>query len=132
MFRGTVEETRKNCVVLSRYLLRNLRKADVQIAMFRRNVRGARFLAYALLAWTARLVNLAKDSSPSSSRHASHPLPGAELVSITWLVSGNMMTLQTPGLSVSFFAMSPSGLHKKPHGSAGRGMVGSAIQAIPN
>ena len=60
------------------------------------------------------------------------PLPGAELVSITWLVSGNMMTLQTPGLSVSFFAMSPSGLHKKPHGGAGRGMVGSAIQAIPN
>jgi len=64
MFRGTVEEARKNCAALSRYLLRNLQKRDVQVAMFRRNVRGARFDPYALLAWTANLVNVAKDNPP--------------------------------------------------------------------
>jgi HTH-type transcriptional regulator / antitoxin HigA len=63
-FRGTAEEARKNSTELARYLLRNLQKQDVQIAMFRRNVRGARFDSYALLAWTARIVNVAKDNLP--------------------------------------------------------------------
>jgi HTH-type transcriptional regulator / antitoxin HigA len=64
LFRGTAQEARRNSAELSRYLLRNLQKADVHVAMFRRNVRGARIDPYALLAWTANLVNVAKDKSP--------------------------------------------------------------------
>ena len=63
-FNGTPEEAAENSKELSRYLLRNVKKADVQVALFRRtapNVRGARFDSYALLAWTAQIVNVAKE-----------------------------------------------------------------------
>jgi HTH-type transcriptional regulator/antitoxin HigA len=62
VFRGTVKEAVENAEELSRYLLRNLNKADVEVAFFRRNVRGAKFDSYALLAWTAQVVNRAKET----------------------------------------------------------------------
>src|SRR5262249_26500342 len=62
VFSGSVDEARRNAVELSRYLLRNIQKSDVQVALFRRNVRAVRFDPYTLLAWTARLVNIAADT----------------------------------------------------------------------
>lgn len=64
-FQGSAAEAFKNCAELARHLLRNLQKQDVQVAMFRRNIRGARFDPYALLAWTAHITNVAKDNIPS-------------------------------------------------------------------
>lgn len=90
MFSGTVAEARKNCAALSRYLLRNLRNRDVQVALFRRNVRGARFDSYALLAWTAHLVNVAKDT-PRSAQYRPHSIDDAfmrRLLSLSFLEEG--------------------------------------------
>jgi HTH-type transcriptional regulator/antitoxin HigA len=63
IFRGTAEEALQNAKELSSYLLRNLRKANIQVALYRRSVvRGARSDPYALLAWTAHLVNTARET----------------------------------------------------------------------
>jgi HTH-type transcriptional regulator/antitoxin HigA len=72
LFRGTVKQAQERALELARYLLRNLRDDDLNIALFRRNVRGARIDDYALLAWTARIVNLAKEGlRPSTYRRGS-------------------------------------------------------------
>ena len=62
LFRGSAQEARENAEELSNYLLRNLRKEHIQCAFYRRNVRAAQIDPYALLAWTARLVNVAKET----------------------------------------------------------------------
>ena len=90
LFRGTAQEARRNSVELSRYLLRNLQTADVHVAKFRRNVRGARFDPYALLAWTANLVNVAKHMS-SPVRYRTNLIDDAfmrKLVSFSFLEVG--------------------------------------------
>lgn len=61
-FRGSVEQARERAEELAQYLLRNAREKHLQGAFFRRrtNIRGANFDKYALLAWTAQLINVAK------------------------------------------------------------------------
>lgn len=61
LFHGTVEDAQERAPELAGYLLRNLGENDLKFALFRRNVRGAHIDPYALLAWTARIVNLAKE-----------------------------------------------------------------------
>jgi len=90
IFRGTVQEARRNCVELSRYLLRNLQREDVQVALFRRNVRGARFDPHALLAWTSHVINVAKDT-PTSVEYRQSTIDDAfvrRLVSFSFLKEG--------------------------------------------
>jgi HTH-type transcriptional regulator/antitoxin HigA len=62
VFRGTVDEAQEKVEELASYLLRNLRKDDLEAALFRRNVRAAHIDRYALLAWTARIMNVAHDT----------------------------------------------------------------------
>lgn len=62
VFRGSVAQAVDNADELSAYLLRNLTKKDIEVALFRRNVRGEKFDAHALLAWTAHIVNKAQET----------------------------------------------------------------------
>jgi len=62
VFRGSVAQAIANANELSTHLLRNLTKKDVEVALFRRNVRGEKFDAHALLAWTAHIVNKAQET----------------------------------------------------------------------
>jgi len=91
IFHGTVREARNNCVELSRYLLRNLQREEIQeVTLFRRNVRGARFDPYALLAWTSHIINLAKDT-PTSVEYRQSRIDDAfvrRLVSFSFLREG--------------------------------------------
>jgi HTH-type transcriptional regulator/antitoxin HigA len=61
-FRGTAQQARENCTELSRHLLRNIDPINIGRALFRRNVRAARFDPYALLAWTARIANVGAET----------------------------------------------------------------------
>jgi HTH-type transcriptional regulator/antitoxin HigA len=62
VFRGNLKRAIDNAEELSLHLLRNLTKSDIEVALFRRNVRGEKFDPHALLAWTAYIVNKAKDT----------------------------------------------------------------------
>jgi len=61
VFRGSAAQALGKADELSAYLLRNLTKKDIEVALFRRNVRGEKIDAHALLAWTAHIVNKAQD-----------------------------------------------------------------------
>lgn len=62
VFRGSVAQAIDKADELSVYLLRNITKKDLEVALFRRNVRGEKIDSHALLAWTAHIVNKAQET----------------------------------------------------------------------
>lgn len=66
VFRGTPQQARDNAEELAAHLFKNFPKHAFNAAHFRRNVRG-QMDQYALLAWTARLINIAAETLHSAS-----------------------------------------------------------------
>jgi HTH-type transcriptional regulator/antitoxin HigA len=66
IFRGTPQQARDNAEELATHLFRNFPKDAFNAARFRRNVRG-QMDQHALLAWTARLINVAAETLRSAS-----------------------------------------------------------------